>query len=488
MTRAARRHDAPEPWQPPGPISAAFCDAPEPVTCLMGPAGGGKTTTSLQRGVMLALAWPETRPSLRRVRFGVVRRLMTDIERTTIPSWTTWFPRSMGTWRGARNEPQAHELRFAHPNGGIVELEVVFRGIGDQDIDQALRGWEVSFAYVDECDTLAPGAMGWLYTRMGRYPSETLDRNPKQLWGSCNAPELGNWVLEDFIDAPRPGWKLYRQPSGLSPQAENLTKLGANWYHEQAKTLPPYIRKRMIENIPGLSPELDAVYPEFNPDLHVATAPIDVLPGRPVLLGLDAGGTPAAAFCQVAANGQRRIVHELSTHAKDGGSITGPSRFGEAVARVLAERFAGLPIRALADPSAQWGADSVNGEGSWIDIVARTAGIPVLPAPTNDPTIRLEALRWPMQQMIDGRHPGLLVCPSCVLTLRGLARDYRFATTGGRRSDKPLKNWASHLIEAAQYALLDGGAFHEVTARQQQRRDGARPRQADIRFNPFARR
>ena len=482
--------DGPRAWAPPGPVSEAFVADTSSVSVLMGPIGGGKTTTGLWRIVLTAFRWPLTRPGLRRFRAGVIRRMMVDLERTTIPSWHNWFPRRMGAWRGSRGEPQTHEFSLRHPaDGSTVEIEVIFRGIGDARIEEALRGWEVSAIYADECDTLDPGSLSWLSGRTGRFPppldGQALDELPGQVWGTCNAPEPDNHVLRDFIDEPMPGWRLYRQPSGLAPDAENLSVLGPTYYARKAADMPPWQRKRMIENVPGVSPDLAAVYPEFNPDLHVAPAPLDVLAGRPVLVGMDAGGTPAAGVWQVAANGQRRLLAEISTHDKAGG-ITGPQRFGEALARLLGERFAGCQVRALGDPSAAYGADQTQGEGSWLDIVGRVAELPIRPAPSNDPTLRREALRVPMSQLIDGRHPALLICPSCRLTVRALARDYRFAVTAGRVAATPLKNWASHLIEAHQYALMDGGAFHEIQARRTAREDQAAPRVAPA-FNPFRR-
>lgn len=473
------------PWTPPGPVSEAFLADTSSVALLMGPIAGGKTTTGLWKCVWTAFRWPLTRPGLRRVRCGVIRRLMVDLERTTIPSWNEWFPRKMGAWRGSKGEPQVHEITLNHPvDGSTVEIEMQFRGIGDMRIEEALRGWEPSIIYADECDTLEPGALSWLAGRVGRYPSETIAQNPGQVFGTCNAPEPDNYVLRDFIDEPMEGWSLYRQPSGLSPDAENLAVLGADYYAKKAKDMPGWQRKRMIENIPGVSPDLAAVYPEFNPDLMIAAEPLKVLPGRPLFIGMDAGGTPAAGFWQIGADGQRRGLAEISTHDKSGG-ITGPIRFGEAVAQLLAERFQGLPVRAYADPSAQWGADAARGEGSWIDIVGRVAGLAIRPAPTNDPTLRRQALRVPMGQLIDGRKPGLVICPSCRLTARALARDYRFAVTAGRVAETPLKNWASHLVEAHQYALMEGGALHEISARQTARAGEMKSRVMETGFNVF---
>lgn len=471
------------PWSSPGPVSTAFCDTDAPVSVLMGPAAGGKTVTSMQRGVLMAYRWPETEPGLRRCRFLVMRQRMTDMEGSTIPSWLAWYPRTMGSFVGKEGSPKRHAIRLRHPNGGHVELEIHFRGIGEQSVDDALRGFEFSYAYVDECDLMDADAMATLIKRAGRYPADTLAMNPRQVWGSCNAPEPDSWVVRDMIESPRPGWRLFRQPSGLSPQAENLAVLGQDYYRRQAEVLPDYERKRFIENIPGLLREETAVYPEFSEALHVAPRPVLVLPGALLRVGVDGGGTPAAVVLQRAPDGQWRAIAELSTHDRDAAGVVGPRRFGETLAALLAERAPGLPAEVVADPSAAFGADREAGESSWIEIVARSAGLAVTTARSQDPTLRIEALRRPLTRILEGGKPGLVLDPSCRLMARALARDYRWQVTAGRRGDRPFKNWASHLVEAAQYALLDGEGLAEAAGRQ--RAPAAPPRLARMDWNPF---
>jgi hypothetical protein len=472
------------PWTPPGPVSAAFCSTAAPVSVLMGPAAGGKTVTSLQRGVLTAFRWPETAPGLRRCRFLVMRQRMTDMEGSTIPSWLAWYPRSMGHFVGKEGSPKRHAIRMANPlHGGVVELEVHFRGIGEQSVDDALRGFEFSFAYVDECDLMEAEVMATLFKRAGRYPAETLATNPRQVWGSCNAPEPNSWVVRDMIENPRPDWVLFRQPSGLSPEAENLAVLGANFYRDQARVLPDYERRRFIENIPGLVREEAAVYPEFSEALHVAPRALELLPRAPVRIGVDAGGDPAAVLFQRAPDGQWRALAELSTHDPRREGVVGPRRFGETLAALLAERAPGCAAEVVADPSAAFGADREAGESAWIEIVARAAGLRVTTARSQDPTLRMEALRRPLTRILEGGKPGLVLDPSCRLMARALARDYRWQVTAGRRGDRAVKNWASHLIEAAQYALLDGEGLAEAAARQ--RAQPQRPMAARTDWNPF---
>jgi len=479
-------------WQPPGPVAQAFVeDLASPITLCMGPIAGGKTTAGLMKGLVHSYAWPPGPGGVRRVKFGVIRRLYKDLEKTTMKSWNEWFPRSMGVWRGAAGDPATHELNLAHPiDGQPIHLTVEFIALGDQRVEEAMRGWEGSFGYIDEVDLMAENTLPWVFSRCGRYPKETLAINPRAAWGTCNAPDFDSWVVRDFMDEPKPGYTLHRQPGGLDPRAENLAILGPDYYAKLAEVLPPEEKRRLVDNMPGISRDGAPVYAEYNDDVHLSAKPLEVLPGRPLIIGMDAGGTPAAAICQRGADGQWRVLAEITTHEKTAGSITGPNRFGETLAELLAERFRGLKAHAIADPSAAHGADTLAGEASWIDTVARVARIPVMPAPTNDPTPREEALRLPMTRLIDGRKPGLIIDPSCRSVRKALAKDYMFPFIRGagqlRRADKPLKNWASHLIEALQYACLDGGAYHEVMARGQARdRARAAVRSASAPWNPW---
>jgi len=482
-------------WEPPGPISQAFLETDDDLALLMGPVGSGKTTVGLMRGVVRSYFQRPGADGIRRAKFGVVRRLQKDLEKTTMQSWLRWFPKTMGTWRGAAGDPATHTLTLRHPgDGGLVELRTEFMALGDLRIEEALRGWEGTFAYVDEADIMAPNALTFLRSRCGRYPSKA-ELGWAGVWGTCNAPEVDSYVVADFIEEPKPGHSFFRQPGGLEPGAENLANLPGDYYQRLRTLMPTHDARRFVDNKPGIGRDGEAVYPEFNDAVHFSATPLALLEGRPVIVGMDAGGTPAAGIWQRGADGQWRKLRELTTHAKDQGSITGPHRFGEMLRDLLRELLTDargqvrhLAVRGLADPSAAFGADTANGESSWIDTVARVAEIPVIAAPTNDPTPRREAYRLPMGRLIDGAKPGLLIDPSCKFTRVALMRDYKFpmirSPHGMRRADSPAKNWASHMIEADQYALLDGHAWHEVTARQQQAQS-ARQYTAQTDFNPY---
>lgn len=472
-----------EVFSPPGPVAQSFFEAgaDEPFQLIMGPVGSGKTTAGLMR--WLPMSYLLT-PSADGVRYGkayIIRRLYKDLEKTTMESWRQWWPKTVGKWTGGAGDPATHNILVQHPvDGGLIDFTAEFIALGDMRMEEALRGREATWAIIDEMDGLPPDSLPFLFGRLGRYHREC-GGDLRCVWGMTNAPEADNWVVNDFIDSPKPGHKLWRQPSGLSPQAENLHNLPAGYYEKMAGD--SYYRRRFVENIPGLSRGTDPVYPEFDEDMHMARAPLALLPSR-ITIGLDAGGTPAAGTWQTGPNGQLRKLRELTTHEKAGGSITGPARFGEMLAAQLHELMTSArgmrepEVIGFADPSAAHGADTANGESNWMEIVAAKAGIRVFPARTNDPTPREEVYRHYLRAArIDGGTSALLIDPSCTFTRRALQRDYRYGAIAGqnaRRTDKPLKNWASHMIEADQYALLDGGAYFSVMGRADRRRTNQR--------------
>jgi hypothetical protein len=451
----------------------------------MGPIGSGKTSVGLQRGVIHCLGVLPERDGVRRAHFAVIRRTYVDLWRTTIPSWSTWYPRTSGVWTGGVGGPATHDLVLRHPDGGLLKLRVSFLAFGDLALEEALRGLEITCAFVDEADGVDDRALPWLFGRCGRYRlNHQVAPQPKAVWGSTNPPDVEHWIFRDTVEKPRPGLRLYRQPGGMSPGAENLAVLGPDYYPGQLRVLDEWDARRLVHAEFGFSRTGKPVFPEFNTGLHVATALLAADPALPLMVGLDAGGTPAAVVAQAMPNGQRRYLAELVT-AND--AVTGPTRFGEALRDLLATDFRGCKVHGVADPSAAFGADKEAGEASWIETVSRVAKIPVRPAPTNGLHPRLEALRLPMTRLIDGRHPQLLIAPGCRTLIRGLASAYRYrkiAGAAGRFTDQPEKNEVSHVIDAAQYAALDQGGYAATLAR---------PALADLPpirgitdFNPFA--
>jgi hypothetical protein len=348
-----------------------------------------------------------------------------------------------------------------------------------------MRGWEGSFAYINEADRLTRDVLTFVRGRCGRFPPASQGGCTwSGVWGDLNAPDTENWVYQDFVENPVDGYTLLVQPSGLSPRAENLANLPEGYYEANTKGQPEWWVRRFIRNEWGYSRDGLPVYTEFNDALHVAAQPLHPVRDLPVIVGLDAGLTPAAAFCQRLADGQWRVMAELVTEHM------GATRFGERLAQLLAERFRDLDVIAWADPAAQHGADRAAGEQSWIEIVADRAKVRVKPAPTNGLVARLEAVRATLLRLIDGHKPGLVLDPSCKALRKGFNSSYRYRrlhVPGGEQyTEAPEKNEASHPHDALQYALLGGGEYAELTGRRDRRMAARGERFARSDYDEFA--
>lgn len=472
-------------WKPPGPVAAGFMAAPQGVVAIQGPIGGGKTIACFMKLVRKATEQqPSTLDGVRKFKFCVVRDTYRQLWKTTIPSWHKWVPKTVGEWSGGHNEPANHRILFDYL-GERIDLTVQFVAIGDNKAEDVLRGYEVTAFYLNEADLLDEDVFTYARGRVGRYP-DMKEGGPtwKGIVLDFNAPEVDSWIYDKFIDNRPEGFAYFNQPSGLSPQAENLANLPAGYYAGQMEGQPAWYIDRMIKNKFGYSREGKPIYPEFNDQLHVASGDLAPAKGLPLVIGLDAGGTPAGVILQRMPNGQWRILDELVVK---GDGVVGPSRFAEKLNQLLRETYEGWKATAWADPSAAYGADVDDDELNWIQIVESKTKIRTRAAPTNAPSVRWDAVRNPLQRMIDGHHPGLLLSPTCKMLRKGFNATYRFRKRqgpGNQYDDKADKNDASHPHDALQYAMLGGGEYAEVKGRAKSRSRSRRQRFAITEDDP----
>jgi hypothetical protein len=479
----------------PGPIARQFFRSRGRVDAIMGPIGSGKTTVALQKILAVAAQAPRSkRDGVRRHKHVSIRDNYRRLRATVIESWFKVAPGPSVPgvdWQdGGHNAPSVYRLRLANQaDGSIAELVHEFRAIGDQDVEQFCRGFETTTAFVNEVDTLNENLLAFLIGRCGRFPSPA-DVDPGRLfygvWADLNAPDTDSWFYRDFVETPRPGYRLFVQPSGLSPAAENIKNLPPGYYEEQAKAQADWWVQRFIRNAWGFARDGKPVYPEFSDRTHVAAADLVGDPRLVLRIGLDAGATPAAVIGQQTPSGQWRLLDELVVPDDE---TMGPSRFGRQLADLLTTRYPRFEADGWGDPAAAAGADRAAGELDWLQIVAREAGIRVRPAPlpSNNLHIRLEAVRRQLQTMIDGDMPGVVVSPRCKVLRRGFNSGYRYrrqAIAGGaRHEDRPEKNHWSHVHDALQYLMLGSGGFARVMGRAA---DGMRVEQPAGEYDPFA--
>lgn len=474
-------------WVHPGPIAADYVACEDPACVIIGPVGSAKTSASFRKLVRNALFIQEPHPvdGWVRVKFITVRQTYRQLEDTTIPTWQSWYPPDLGTFTGGSGgRPATHEIRF-DLQGRKIHLLMEFRGVGEQTAKQFARGLEATGFYLNEADQIARDVFIELRGRLGkgRYPKRDNAVGFKgatlpQMLLDMNAPNVEDWAYQDLIENPLPGVRTFIQPSGLSPDAENLDNLagGAAYYEELAIGQPDWWVRRMIKNEFGFSREGKPVYEEFSDHFNVAKHALEPVNELPLIVGADAGLTPAIVFCQQMPTGQWRVLDEICAFGM------GAQRFGKEIDRFLDganSRYRGIKkISAWCDPAAAARSPLRNDEQTWVDLVSESCGLRFKVAPTNAPMARLAAVQRPLlpDRWIDPDTPGLLISPTCRMLRKGFNGAYRYRKVQIANSDRyeeepDKKDPTSHVHDALQYALMGGGEYAEATGKARRRRE-----------------
>jgi hypothetical protein len=488
---------------PPGPVAEAFLNATNLTSFIMGPVGAGKTVACAFKRIYAATLAPTCLDGWKRCRWVVVRSTYRDAEKTVLASWQQWFHKGYpgSSWGGGNDRPVTHTLRFRLPSGERIEAITEFIGLNGMTVEAKLRGYEISGAWLNEADTLDEDALRYVEQRTGRYPMRDMlpaeARRMRTVIGDFNAPDVDNWVYQVFIERQSENRKLFTQPSGMSPDAENTEKLEPGYYEQMIADNEDWFVRRFVYNQFGYSRDGKPVYDTFNAAVHVAARPLDFDPNLDLLVGLDGGGgtlNPAAVYGQIHAGWQLHIIGELVP-----GHGYGPSRFGELLDADISDRFPGVrKIRPWADPASEYGGDKEGGQLAWIEIVRELIGVPILIpfAGSNEIALRLDAVK--RELMTDGTTPNMLISPVCKLLIRGFASKYRYKKRplGASTTYEPVpdKNDASHPHDALQYLVggirgrtaivrsAIGRASRDAAASSGWSRDSIRPRRG--RFDP----
>ena len=454
----------------PEPIAEQFILDDRKQTFILGPVGSAKTTAILFKIVHRSqLQAPSPIDGIRRTRWVIVRNTGTQLKDTTIKSWLTWFPAGMaGNWVGGFGN--TFLLKF-----GDVEAEVLFRPLDGPDDVRRVLSLEVTGAILDEFVEIPQQIVEALDGRCGRYPSAK--DGGATWWGMWGASNPGNedswwhdWLYQPWggdhdgkLKARKLGY--YQQPSGFSPHAENVDNLpgGQGYYQELAIGKDENWIKQFIEVQWGYSLKGKPVYKAFNPELHVANRPLIYNPYLPLVMGFDAGLTPAATFGQQDPHGRLLVLRELTSENM------GARRFArDKVLPLLRTTFPGCQLLVAADPAVNQRAQT--DEKSVRQILEQELGVKVRPASSNTLADRLDAVSDFLCRLTDSG-PALIIDPSCTDLVRGFKSGYRYAVSNkGQTADAPEKNSFSHVHDACQYMCME---FRTGQARDARRRVAA---------------
>lgn len=470
--------------EPDGLVLAQFLDCGAEVKCIQGPVGSGKSFVTWQAAMVNALLVQEPHKGVRYRRTLVIRNTRKQLLETT------WKTKALvldpGVWgEGTTSGTVRHHIRMPG-----VDWEIIGWGADNPgDAERDFKSLELSDVIINEARYVPREVITTAIERLGRYP-------PSEWSGGCtspqaildtNAPMVGSWLSVVSGQSPMPmglsaderlawrpwkdiGWKYYVQPPAVldrrdasgqvigyraNPAAENLRYLkdGVQFYEKKIAGRTRAEVDSELGNKPGQRTAGKAVWPTFREEVHGADG-LEVVPGHPLLVGVDFGRTPAAVIGQHPW-GSWRVLRELVTENM------GAREFARLLKGAMAGWFPDMDYAVWGDPA---GEDMTQADDNSPMLAMRAEGIAVLPAPTgpirNDWIVRRDAVAELLGRMTDGAPSFRVERQNCPTLLTGMAGQFaypRLQTNDERYGDRPLKNRFSHVCDALQYLVLGGG-------------------------------
>ncbi len=444
-------------YSPPGPVAKAFHASNDFVRCIKGPVGSGKTSSCVME-LFTRAQEQKAVDGVRRSRWAVIRATYPQLQSTTIRTFMDWFPpEAFGTPK--QTSPLTHELKLNLPDGTKMEAEFVFIALDGVDAEAKLKSLEVTGAFINEASEISKTVFDMLTSRVGRFPARrdggathsfiAMDTNP---------PDTDSWIYHLFEEDSPDGYSIYHQPSGLSPEAENVENLPENYYLRLMAGKTDDWVNVFVKGEWGLSFDGKPVHPEYSDSVHCSPGPLKPVKGIEIVVGIDFGRTPAAAFCQKLPIGRWICFDELTS--EDMSAAT----FGAELKRYIDTHYRDFSFRFWGDPAGD--AKGQATDDTPFEIL-RANGINAYPTNNNRPLERRAALSGPMLRNCMDAKPAFLLSPKCKTIRKGLAGGFcykRVKVSGSERySDVPDKSFYSHVVEGLQYALQGAGEGRVAT-------------------------
>jgi hypothetical protein len=458
------------------PTCARFMKSEAFGRLIAGPVGSGKTTAAVIELLRRSMAQTPAKDGYRYTRHAIVRQTLKQLKDTVLKDCQAWL-KGLGYWKVSEN---TYHVEFDN-----VRSEWIFIPLEDAADQARLLSMQLTGAWLSECIEMDLDVVGPISGRLGRYPSGPQGTPTWHgLIADTNMPtEMTPWY--NFMVDPPLNFSIFKQPSGLSLEAENLNYLvqdeksillpidhparlaqGRKYYERFVETFgedSDWVR-RYVKAEYGDDPSGAAVFrASFRSDFHIVDQTL-LIPGYPILVGQDFGRNPWSLICQMDHLG-RLIVHE-----EVAGTNTGLEKHVEQSLRprLYSDKYLGYRVAMVGDPSGI--AKGNVSEESCFDALARL-GLPAFPAPTNDIEPRLRAVETLLGRQTNGGPSLMISRTGCPMLCRAMGGGYRFTKmkTGALRTvpEKNDKEGFSHVVDDLQYVALvvHGGVVPEITRR-----------------------
>lgn len=426
------------------------------VRAILGPIGSGKSVACVMELFIKCIAQEPDAFSIRKSRFVIVRNTYRELIDTTINTFFDWIPQSLGIFK---KMDMQFNLTLNLPDHTTVQAEFLFRALDKPDDIKKLLSLEVTGGWINECREIPKAIVDMLIGRLGRYPNK-LHSNGATWFGlimDTNPPDSDHWFYRLFEESCPDNYELFKQPSGLSPEAENIQNLPNNYYQNMQTGKDKEWVNVYVHGMYGFVTDGKPVFPEYVDAVHSSNE--ELLPSKTdtIYVGIDFGLTPAATFGYLTATQRWNIFDELVT------VDMGADNFSKLLKRHILRNYPDNKILFFGDPAGVQ--RSQTNEQTPYDILHKN-NINAYPAYTNDFMIRREAVAGCLSRLDFIGSPGIAIGSRCINLRKALAGGYKYKRMAVARAeifaDVPSKNKFSHVAESLQYLLLGGGEGDKV--------------------------
>ncbi len=423
-----------------------------------GPYGSGKSSASVVELVKRMQAQRLGPDGIRRSRWLVVRNTYRQLADSTVKTFMQWLPpHQFGDYRVSNN---SYHIRAFEG----VDAEVNFRALDrPQDLSNLLSA-EYTGCWMNEMRDLSWPIVEAIGGRIGRYPSQREGGvDWYGMWGDSNPGDTDSkmykYFVEQMAEHPKGHASLFMQPSGLSPQAENLPNLpgGRDYYKKMAVGKDREWVKVYVDGLWGFVIDGRPVFLEYNDTAH-CNQDIKPVAYAPIYRGWDFGLTPACTFLQLLPTGQLIVFDELLSDSM------GVDQFSDEVLTHSTIQYPDWEFIDIGDPA---GVQRSQTDEKTCFQILQSKGIMIEPG-LQSVAIRLESVRRPLTRLVAGK-PGFQLHPRCKTLRKGFMGGYqyrRLQTSAEKYTAVPDKNSYSHIHDSLQYPLtrIFGGGLTEPRA------------------------
>jgi hypothetical protein len=419
------------------------------VRTIVGPFGSGKSVTCVMELMLIASSQEPDDTNTRRTKFAIIRNTYRELLDTTMATFFTWIPKESGTYSALN---MTFLLEQDLPDQTKIHAEFLFRALDKPDDIKKLLSLDITAAWINEVREISKTVFDAVQGRVGRYPPRILGTPPTffGLIADTNAPDSDHWYYTLFEEHRPENHIIFHQPSGLSPNAENIQNLPKNYYQNMSHGKTKNWVNVYVHGLYGFIADGRPVWPEYKDDVHYQNIPYLPDPRLPLYVGIDFGLTPAAVIGQKLTTGTFVIFDELATW--DMGAVS----FGKLLKEKLNHDYRDFKqIEVYGDPA---GTGRSQSDESTPFQMLQNQGIDAYPTYTNDFEIRREVPADYMLRLAFDGTPAFQIRPGAPTVRKACGGGYKYTrlqvTGEDRFHDVPDKNKYSHAGDALQYLML----------------------------------